>query len=214
MKKLILSLVTSAIILSNTGFVFANDTNSNVEQVENIYAVNGTIIFNENKQKSKDELLDKKYYNDNSGWEETFNGLNDYIGNNDPNTVFKELENKSNSGNGIEPDDELAMMFYKDLVEEEYVVDLINQNSKAQTTIDNWEYNLNFLKENYDAIAKNNAVDIQLIDAHIESYSFSLLTKDMPDYKEMDTSKSLSISTYIDKFYNILNNIYIKISHN
>lgn len=51
------------------------------------------------------------------------------------------------------------------MAEEEYIVDLINSRG-ASTALDNWQFNLKYLKQNYDAIKKIPNVNMTYVDSY------------------------------------------------
>jgi hypothetical protein len=82
------------------------------------------------------------------------------------------------------------------MAEEEYIVDLINSRG-AGTALNNWQFNLKYLKQNYDAIKKISNVNIAYVDSYIAAYESVLATKDMPDQK-INICKTLSTNSTYD----------------
>lgn len=70
--------------------------------------------------------------------------------------------------------------------EEQYVADLITDRSGAPTTTANWEYNLGYLNENYDAILSGN-VDKDIVDRYIFDYNI-VKNETIPDSGRRDVS--------------------------
>lgn len=119
-------------------------------------------------------FLNGDYYKKGSGWEQTFN----YFKEEDNNLGIK-FRNVKSSGDK----DELYFdkLSYKYLLDEVYVVDLVNDNSDTKTVVDNWKYNLQFLIDNYDLIKNNENTNMEIIDKYIEAYLSNLGTENYPD---------------------------------
>lgn len=119
-------------------------------------------------------FLNGDYYKEGSVWERTFN----YFKKQDNNLGVK-FRNIKSCGDK----DELYFdkLFYKNLLEEVYIVDLVNDNSHTKTVVDNWKYNLQFLIDNYDLIKNNENANMEIIDKYIESYLSNLGTENYPD---------------------------------
>lgn len=125
-------------------------------------------------EKGCENFLDGDYYEKGSNWRVAFN-------------YFKKVENKlsvklRNIKNFVDQG-ELCWdkLFYKNLLEEVYVVDLVNANSDTKTTLDNWKYNLQFLTDNYELIKNNKNSNMVVVDKYIEAYLCNLATEDYPD---------------------------------
>ncbi len=70
---------------------------------------------------------------------------------------------------------------YQNMMEREtYIAELISANSGMETTIAEWEYNLNYLKLHYDEIMSLEGVNSLYVDLYIEDYEIVQATKDMP----------------------------------
>jgi len=80
---------------------------------------------------------------------------------------------------------------------EYYVVDLINE-AGASTTIDDWEFNLNYLKDNYDEISSNEDINIDYIDFYIGEYESELNSTADPD----EGANPISVNTRAYIYYN------------
>lgn len=101
------------------------------------------------------------------------------------------------------------------MAEEEYIVDLINSRG-ASTALDNWQFNLKYLKQNYDAIKKIPNVNMTYVDSYIAAYESVLAAKDMPTEK-VNTCTTLATNgsynydqavNYAKKYYRNYNSAY------
>lgn len=80
-----------------------------------------------------------------------------------------------------EEDEEFVDVAYENMLQREtYVVDLISRLSGAETTLDSWEYNLDYLQLHYDEIMSLENVNLLYVDRYIEDYEIVRQTKDMP----------------------------------
>lgn len=80
---------------------------------------------------------------------------------------------------------------YNRMMEEEnYIVDLINEQGES-TTLDNWEFNFNYLKEHYNELAGKAGVKMYFVDSYIQAYTTVEMDKDMPKSK-VNEAASLS----------------------
>ena len=105
---------------------------------------------------------------------------------------------------------------YKRVMDEEnYIVNLIIEQGK-DTALDKWEFNLNYLKNNYETIKNIPDINLSYVDSYIEAYEWQLISKDMPDEKinrksvvtqsnEYDWSKAVE---YAKKYYKDYNDAY------
>lgn len=105
--------------------------------------------------------------------------------------------------------------------EETYIVNLINKMSNSNTTLSNWEYNLKWLKDNYNYLKKSeDKVNFKCVDSYIEAYEIVLLDKNLPDEKqraETDYKSALKSSSsyspsdavdYAETYYKNYNSNY------
>jgi len=67
------------------------------------------------------------------------------------------------------------------LDKENYVVDLINLHSGAETNMSEWEFNLEYLQTYYEEITALPQINTQYIDSYIEDYTIVKATKEYPD---------------------------------
>lgn len=83
---------------------------------------------------------------------------------------------------------------YKRVMDEEnYVVDLINSQGES-TSLDKWEFNLNYLKNNYNTIKNISDINLTYIDSYIDAYEWELIYRAMPDQKiNLQKAESLSV---------------------
>ncbi|WP_142412862.1 amidase domain-containing protein [Hathewaya massiliensis] len=152
------------------------------------------LVIKKWEEKGYQDFLNYDYYEKGSNWESTFN-------------YFKKADNnlrqKSRNIKSFEDEDKLYFdeLFYNNLLEEVYVVDLVNANSDTKTTLDNWKYNLQFLIDNYDSIKNNKNSNMLVIDKYIEAYLPTLATEDYPDEKGVNirSISPKSTSTYKNK---------------
>ena len=101
--------------------------------------------------------------------------------------------------------------------EEKYIASLISSLSKKETTTANWEYNLQYLKDNYKNIqkkAKNQNINMNNVDSYIEAYQYVLAMKNSPAEKvASDVKASASFNytnavNYANKYYKSYNSSY------
>ena len=101
-------------------------------------------------------------------------------------SIYEERMNSS----GIELDFEEPVPYVQEedpayiamMEEENYIVDLIN-GMGGVATLESWEYNLDFLKEHYNAITTQDNINKFYIDDYIESYTSVKAGEDTPDEK-------------------------------
>lgn len=105
--------------------------------------------------------------------------------------------------------------------EENYIVELINGLGE-NTDLNNWEFNLQYLKNNIDTIKNKADVNLSYVDSYIEAYEWVKLNESMPDQKVnqsamnittaaevMATSYSYSDAvSYANKYYKNYNSNY------
>lgn len=136
-------------------------------------------------------------------------GVTDYVENtypnlseNDKKQLIEELyQEKTDPANQIsapktvsEQADSLEKSYNSMMEEENYIVDLINGQGE-DTSLSNWEFNLNYLKEHYEELSNISGVKMHFIDSYIQSYTTVEMDKDMPKSKVNETT-SLIRSTY------------------
>lgn len=122
--------------------------------------------------------------------------INEKYNNNQKNMAY------SSSDNEEYEDGEISVAYQAIQDEENYIVNLINKiDTSANTTLSNWEYNLKWLKENYDMLKEyeNEKINFKYVDSYIEAYEFVLLDKNTPDEKEFDIN-SASYTTYSSSY--------------
>jgi hypothetical protein len=105
--------------------------------------------------------------------------------------------------------------------EENYIVNLINELGE-NTDLDNWEFNLEYLKNNIESIKNKDDVNLAYVDSYIEAYEWVTTNENMPDQKVsqkainmtkfaqvMATSYSYSDAVfYAEKYYKNYNSNY------
>lgn len=102
--------------------------------------------------------------------------------------------------------------------EEEYIVSLIGSLTKNKTSIENWEYNLQYLKNNYKDIQKKSKsmnIKMNYVNSYIEAYETVLLMKNSPSEKIISTTARASVAydfikavDYANTYYNNYNTAY------
>lgn len=109
--------------------------------------------------------------------------------------------------------DEIDIAYQKMMERENYIVDLVSKLSNQETNLTNWEYNHNYLSNNYDEIIKDKNVNIEFIDRYIEDYNNLLISKNMPDEKPISNNNKSSYSRinaveYANRYYSNYNPSY------
>lgn len=68
-----------------------------------------------------------------------------------------------------ETDENVVDIAYQNMIAREtYIAELISLHSGVKTTMDDWEYNLNYLKNHYDEVMAMEAVNGVYVDLYIE----------------------------------------------
>jgi hypothetical protein len=123
--------------------------------------------------------------------------------------------------NSTESDAEIDEAYEKIMKEENYIVDLINGFGES-TNINNWKFNLKYLKDNRDTIKNKDDANLEYINSYVEAYEWVKLNEDMPEQKV--SQKAMSITTaakvmatsysysdavsYANKYYKSYNSSY------
>ena len=102
---------------------------------------------------------------------------------------------ETTAASSFQEKDELDVAYENMLIRESYIVDLISQLSEEETRFDNWEYNLNYLVDNYKYLNQLADLNMSYIDIYIETYENLKLTKNLPDEKKAESKVSV-LSTY------------------
>lgn len=106
---------------------------------------------------------------------------------------LKEEAKKSSeitSTSSFQEKDELDIAYENMLIRENYIVDLISRLSEEETSFDNWEFNLNYLVNNYNYLKEIDDVNMNYVDIYIETYENLKITKDLPDEKRAERKAS------------------------
>ncbi|EHI56426.1 hypothetical protein HMPREF9333_00409 [Johnsonella ignava ATCC 51276] len=134
--------------------------------------------------------------------EETWQGVSGYVNEVYPNLseedkqqLIKELyEERMNSANQITaiPQDEEQLdrvdESYDDMMKEEnYIVNLIN-NQGENTSLDNWEFNLHYLKEHHDELSNKSNINMEYVDSYIQAYNIVQECEKLPKSKVNTTT--------------------------
>lgn len=70
-----------------------------------------------------------------------------------------------------ESEEEFIDMAYQNMLDNErYIVELISSRSGNKTTMENWEYNLQYLVNNYAEISELDEIDISQVESYIGDY--------------------------------------------
>lgn len=111
--------------------------------------------------------------------------------------------------------DDISDIAYENMMEQEkYIVKLINEHNSEKTSIDNWEYNLNYLKTNYDEIITLKDINRVYVDLYIEDYEIveSLKTEPKSNINGIrtysTTYKFADAVKYAKKYYEDYNSEY------
>lgn len=91
--------------------------------------------------------------------------------------------------------DELDVAYENMLIRENYIVDLVSRLSEEETSFENWEYNLNYIVNNYKYLNQLADVNMDYVDIYIETYENLKLTKNLPDEKRAEGKVGV-LSTY------------------
>lgn len=172
-KKLVSLVLVAAMSLAMSVPAFAaEEANGNRKQTDKIYegVVSYVDEFYPNLVKIEKVKLIEKLYKEKSQ------------------AAFKGHTKSKNNHNEIDE------AYQNVMAEEEYIVNLINSRNTS-TTLDNWQFNLKYLKQNYEAIKKISNVNMTYVDSYISAYESVLETKDMPDEK-VNTCTTLAATSY------------------
>lgn len=102
---------------------------------------------------------------------------------------------ETTSASSFQEKDELDIAYENMIIRENYIVDLISRLSEEETSFDNWEFNLNYLVNNYKYLNQLDDVNMDYVDIYIETYENLKFTKDLPDEKKAESKVSV-FSTY------------------
>ena len=164
--------------------------------------------------RSKDEIVQKKYHKEGSGWSVALKNIS-AMADGQIEKFGKVHEIGTMVSLGTEKDEGLEYLLYKDVVEEQYVVDVINGvlEDKEVAFLDSWESNLNVLKESYTELQKNADVDMNVIDQYIADYESELRIKSVSEEQTLEQEETNSIDAekvkaYIKQYWNKHNSSY------
>lgn len=156
------------------------------------------------------EICDEAYFENESLWENIITTIGEL-----PQSVIKAFSSVNNIEDLDtvlldESYDKLLFLGYENLILEEYVVDVINYyNDKTVSDLDKWEYNLDYLVNNYDRIQEDDFIDMSKIDAYIEMYSENnYLTNNQTIASPRTISNPSAAKSYIEKYYANYNPAY------
>lgn len=200
MKKISIFLLVLMIIVSFSLTVTANK--SQIYNCDKIYK--GVVshvnkIYEDLNDEEKDELIKELYEEKSESYKEK-------------GEIKLETSSFASQTNAIDE-------AYKNVMDEEnYIVNLINKQGE-ETSLNKWEFNLNYLKDNYDAIKNIPNINLSYVDSYIEAYEWQLLSKNMPDEKVNKKVSSLTAARtssyehskaveYAEKYYSDYNTDY------
>ncbi|MGL5086008.1 MAG: amidase domain-containing protein [Clostridium sp.] len=137
------------------------------------------------------------------------------------NMAFSELEEDAKTNNSVlTPLEELEESLEKVNKEENYIFNLINslnKNTGIETTVENFKYNLEYLKTNYDYIKVMKNINIAYVDSYIWDYEVVLKASQMESEKKCEDSnygndmrsyRPLDAIAYANKYYKSYNKAY------
>lgn len=99
------------------------------------------------------------------------------------------------SASSFQEKDELDIAYENMLIRENYIVNLVSRLSEKETSFNNWEFNLNYLVNNYKYLNGLDDVNMNYVDIYIETYENLKLTKNLPDEKRIEGKVGV-FSTY------------------
>lgn len=120
----------------------------------------------------------------------------------------------------VQPLEELDESLKQVMEEENYIVNLINsltEKSGSNTNIDNFKFNLEYLKKNYESIKAIKGVNVTHVDSYINAYEIVLITLKMESEKkctdedsrsDISSYKPLDAILYANKYYSSYNKAY------
>ena len=120
------------------------------------------------------------------------------------------------SKNSIDKTEEdIVNVAYNNMIKKEkYIVDLISQHSGKQTSLDAWEYNLQYLLTHYNEIKNVDNINMLYVESYIEDYKIVMATQNMPLTKRNErstyaTSYNYSNAVrYAEAYYQNYNSAY------
>lgn len=192
-KKLKLLIIGMTLMLNVYSFSLTQ-----VVAQENLEEIDQKILELSKNKENKD-IFNSSYHTANSRWEKTIKSLK------------AKFEYRT-----LATDDYFANIYLEDLLEEEYIVDLVNSMSDKKTTLDNWKFNREFLIKNYENIKKLELVNLVIVDKYIMDYETVLLSENNQDEnieKKFASSKSSAtfkarVKQYVDAHWNNYNPNY------
>lgn len=110
------------------------------------------------------------------------------------------IEGESSEDEGtIQSIEEQIDTVYQNMLDKEnYIVDLINTLNDNETTFSNWQYNLEYLNNNYDTITTIAGINIEYVDSYIEQYTYTLKSLQLPEEKTDDGISTFATYTRQD----------------
>lgn len=114
-----------------------------------------------------------------------------------------------------ETDENVVDIAYQNMIAREtYIAELISLHGGVETTMADWEYNLNYLKNHYDEVMEMEDVNGVYVDLYIEDYEIVQATRNMPETQingirtRASSYSSSDAVSYAEQYYDTYNTAY------